>query len=190
MIKKQQKWIALFVTLTFVWLLQVSTMPLTAAGKTETVSSASTEQRPDYVEAVGQKAAPTPKKNILPVVLIGVGVVALAAVLFLVVLKTKYDITGSWQYYFKWDLSGAVQHGPYPLTFSGSQSSGQLSFLDPAIAMTGTYTADNKNVSFTISSSGKPWSHTGSFENKDKMSGTFTYPSGTGNGTWYATRTQ
>jgi hypothetical protein len=92
MIKKQQKWIALLVTLTFMWLLQVSTMPMAAANAPEQIGSAGAEQGPDYVEAVGHKVAPAKKKSILPIILIGVGVVAVAAVLFLVVLKTKYDL--------------------------------------------------------------------------------------------------
>ena len=95
MIKKQQKWIAVLVTLAFMWLLQVSTMPLAAASTVEQISSANAEQGPDFVEAVGYKAAPAAKKSILPIVLIGLGVVAVAAVLFLVVLKTKYDIIGT-----------------------------------------------------------------------------------------------
>jgi hypothetical protein len=189
MIKKQQKWIALLVTLTFMWLLQVSSMPLAATGTVEQVSFASAEQGPDFVEAVGHKTALVKKKNILPIILIGVGVVAVAAVLFLVVLKTKYDITGIWQYYYKWD-DLSTQSGPFNVTFSGSRSSGQLTFDDTNGVLAGTYTADKKNVSFSINSTGKPWNHTGSFESKDKMSGTFTFPYGIGTGTWYATRTQ
>ena len=56
MIKKQQKWIALFVALTFMWLLQVSTMPVTAADSREQVSSASSEPGPDSYEVAGYKA--------------------------------------------------------------------------------------------------------------------------------------
>jgi hypothetical protein len=55
MIKKQQKWIALLVTLAFVWLLQVSTMPVAAANAPEQTGSASAEQGPDFVEAVGSE---------------------------------------------------------------------------------------------------------------------------------------
>jgi hypothetical protein len=66
MIKKQQKWIALMVVVTFIWLLQVSTLPLAAANAAERVSAANTEQGPDFVEAVGHSASPAKKKSILP----------------------------------------------------------------------------------------------------------------------------
>ncbi|MEI6613990.1 MAG: hypothetical protein WCL37_03765 [Chrysiogenales bacterium] len=191
MIKKQQKWIALLVTLTFIWLLQVSTMPLAAANTAEQASFASFEQGPDFIEAVKHKAAPPPKKSILPYVLIGVGVVAVAAVLFLVVFKTKYkyDIRGTWQYYYKWD-DLSTETGPITITFSGSQSSGQLVFDVQEDNQQGTYTITKENVSFVIDSNHKPWNHTGSFESENKMSGTFTFPYGVGTGTWYATRSQ
>jgi hypothetical protein len=51
MINKQQKWIALLVVVTFIWLLQVSTMPMAAAGTTEQISAANAEPGPDFVEA-------------------------------------------------------------------------------------------------------------------------------------------
>lgn len=189
MIKKQQKWIALLVTVTFVWLLQVSTMPLAAVGTTEQVGSDNAELAPSFVEKEAVSRNQAPKKSILPYILIGVGVVAVAAVLFLVVFKKNYDITGTWQYYYKWDES-TTQHGPNNLTFSGNKSLGQLAFKeDNDDVMTGSYTSDGKNVSFVINST-YAWNHTGSFESKDKMSGTFTYPSGVGTGTWYATRSQ
>ncbi|MCX6555679.1 MAG: hypothetical protein NTZ12_11820, partial [Candidatus Aminicenantes bacterium] len=96
MIKKQQKWIALFVALTFMWLLQVSAMPVAAAGTSEQAGVASAEQGPNFYDAAKPKPAPAPKKSILPYVLIGVGVAAVAVVLILVVFKTNYDITGTW----------------------------------------------------------------------------------------------
>ncbi len=62
MIKKRQKWIALLVTLTFVWLLQASAMPVAAAGATGQLSSAAAERGPDYYEAAGHKP-PRPQKR-------------------------------------------------------------------------------------------------------------------------------
>jgi len=53
MFKKQQKWIALPVTIAFAWLLQVSAMPLAAADTTEQVSSASVEQETGFIEQTG-----------------------------------------------------------------------------------------------------------------------------------------
>lgn len=189
MIKKQQKWIAFFAALAFLWLAQVSAMPLAAAGATEQLSAASAEQGPNFVEQEGSSGYHAKKKSILPVILIGVGVAAVAAVLILVVFKTKYDITGNWQYYYKWDDKSTTD-GPFGLVFTGEKNSGQLIFHDDMSAdMNGTYTANEKNVTFIINSN-HAWNHSGSFESKDKMSGRFTYPSRIGTGTWYATRSQ
>lgn len=52
MIKKQKKWIVLFVVLTFMWLLQVSAMPLAAAATSEHVDSANAEPAPNFVERI------------------------------------------------------------------------------------------------------------------------------------------
>jgi hypothetical protein len=179
MIKKQQKWIALLVTLTFVWLLQVSTMPLAASGATEQAGLANAEQGPGYVEAAGHKYVPAPKKSILPYILIGVGVVAVAAVLFLVVLKTSYDITGSWTFVFT---------GPtietYVLTFTGTKASGTFKF-DTIPSYTGPYTVDGKIVTMTIPAFTN-LQFGGQFTAKDTMTGTWVTSTVTYN--WTATR--
>ena len=69
---------------------------LAAAGTTEQIGSANAEQGPRFIEEEGDSGYLAKKKSILPIILIGVGVVAVAAVLFLVVLKTSYDIVGTW----------------------------------------------------------------------------------------------
>ena len=154
MIKKQQKWIALAVVVTFMWLLQVSAMPLAAEN--------SAEQGPGYVEAAGRQIAPPAKKSILPVILIGVGVVAVAAVLFLVVFKTTYDITGNWTFIF----TGPTNE-TYVLTFSGSKESG--TFVFAAVPMfNGTYAVDGKNVTMTVTLV-PTIEFKGQFTNKDTM---------------------
>ena len=167
MIKKQQKWIALLVTLTFMWLLQVSAMPLAAANAPEQIASASKEQGPGFIEEEGDSGYQTPKKSILPIILIGVGVVALAAVLFLVVLKTNYDIVGSWL-----ESNTIWTQGNTTIVFSGDKKSGTLAleeFID-----TGTYTVDGKTVHFEFHAAGQiyNWVYDGQFDSKDKMSGT------------------
>ena len=180
MIKKNQKWIALLVTLTFMWLLQVSTMPLNAAGTNEPAAAASPDQGPRFVEKEDAAAPAAGKKSILPLVLIGVGVVAVAAVLFLVVLKTKYDITGSWNFIFTHG-SGS---NPYTLTFSGTKGSGNYTTAgNPLLA--GTYTVVDKDVTFTVNSY-PAIQFKGQFTEKDKMSGT--YVEGSFSFTWTATR--
>jgi hypothetical protein len=189
MIKKQQKWIALLVTLTFMWLLQASTMPVAAADSAAQVSAANAEQGSGVVEAVGHKVAPAKKKSILPIVLIGVGVVAVAAVLFLVVLKTKYDLRGTWSLTrsseFYWITN------PRTFVFAGtSKDSGTLTVT--GFADNGPWTADGKDVSFTMTTNGTYlWTFTGAFTDKDTLSGTLNYHDASHdiNGTWTATRT-
>jgi len=81
MLKKQQKWIALLMTLTFAWLLQVSTMPLAAASTTEQASSASVDQAPGFIEQQGPEWNRPVKKNIVFIIVIAVVVYALITAL-------------------------------------------------------------------------------------------------------------
>jgi hypothetical protein len=185
MLKKQQKWIALLVALTFAWMLQVSAMPLAAAGTTEQVSSVSAEQGPDFVESIGHKFVPVKKKSILPYVLIGVGVVAVAAVLVLVVFKTTYNIVGTWSVTYAF-TTGYTASGTVPCAFTGTKESGTVSGF---YGDTGPYTVDGKNVTWTLSSYAADFKWTGQFDTKDTMSGTLVMPSQGVNGTWTATRT-
>jgi hypothetical protein len=189
MIKKQQKWIALLVTLTFAWLLQVSAMPVAAASTTEQVSAANAEQAPGFIEQEGDSGYAAKKKSILPIILIGVGVVAVAAVLFLVVLKTKYDVRGTWSVTrsseFYWIAN------PRSFVFEGTdKKSGTMTvtgFLDE-----GTWTVDGKNLHFTFNANDTYlWTFNGTFTDKDTLSGTVNYHDSSNdiNGTWSATRT-
>jgi len=186
MIKKQQKWIALFVAVTFIWLLQVSTMPLAAAGINEQISSASAEQGPRFIEEEGSGRYHAPKKSILPVVLIGVGVVAVAAVLFLVVLKTNYDIVGTWAVHITYDDDpNGYDTWDDTVVFNGGKESGTT--LDDWYG-TGTYTVNGKNVTFTLRwSNDNTSTFTGQFDGKDKMNGTF-HESNDFDGSWTAVR--
>ncbi len=166
MIEKQKKWIAFLVALTFIGLMQISVMPVAAAGTTEHVGAATAEQGPDMVEVVRHKAAPAKKKSILPYVLIGVGVVAVAAVLFLVVFKTKYDITGSWNFVF---TDGVVTES-ITFVFTGTKDSGTWSF--PSSPILGTYTVDGKNVTL-VATTIPTLQIKGQFTGKDTMTGTW-----------------
>jgi hypothetical protein len=184
MIKKQQKWIALLVTLTFMWLLQVSTMPVAAAGTAEQVGSANADQGPDFVEAVGHKVAPVKKKSILPIVLIGVGVVAVAAVLFLVVLKTTYDIRGTWTVKANWS---DIPRNPFTVVFTGS-SKDTGTFKEIGI-WNGTYMVDGKNVTWIYTDyPEEKVTYTGKFTDKDSITGTMTEAFAPFSGTFTATR--
>jgi hypothetical protein len=184
MLKKRAKWIALGVAVTFAWMLQVSSMPLAAAGATEQVGAANAGSGPDFVEVAGAASAPAKSKSILPYVLIGVGVVAVAAVLVLVVFKTTYDIVGSWNvsYTFTAGYSGS---GSGIFVFSGTKASGSL--VDP-YGYSGTYTVDGKKVSWTISGYDPGFTWTGQFSSKDAMSGSLALPAEGVTGTWTATR--
>jgi len=166
--KKQQKWIALLVTLTFVWLLQVSVMPLSAAGATEQNGMTIVEQGPDYFEAVAQKAAPAKKKCILPYVLIGVGVVALAAVLYFFVLKTNYDITGDWTMNY---LMPGLPLITYPIILTGNKKTGNAVMNTTA----GTYIVDGKNVTINTYMGNLKWEFIGTFKSKVRIEGDFKY---------------
>ncbi len=180
MIKKQQKWIALIVVVTFMWLLQVSNMPLNAAGSSEQASSANAEQGPDYFEAISQKAAPAKKKSILPLILIGVGVLGVTAALYFFVLKTNYDITGSWNFIFTLGSNNT----PWTIAFTGDKKSGTfLTTGNPVL--TGTYAVDGKNVTMTLTYA-PTINFSGSFSDKNVMSGTFN--EGSSAYTWTATR--
>ena len=190
MIKKQQKWIALLVTLTFVWLLQVSTMPALAAGNAEQISSASAEPAPHFIEEEDGGGYKAKKSSALPIILIGVGVAAVAAVLFLVVLKTKYDITGEW---YMTRGTGSVRY----LTFNGDKKAGTVRIdfdtwggSDPDA---GNYAVDGKAVTFSQYWPDYPnnyqYDYVGNFTDKDTMSGTFSMSKGASeSGSWTATR--
>lgn len=169
MIKKQQRWIALFVALTFIWLLQVSTMPISAAGTTEQANLASAEQGPDYYEAVAQKAAPAKKKSILPYVLIGVGVLAVSAALFFFVLKTNYDIVGTWSLTY---IASGVGTYTYDTVFAGTKKSGTATM---AGSVSGVYTVDGKKVNCYVANIHQKWEFIGEFTSKTEMSGEFKY---------------
>jgi hypothetical protein len=137
---------------------------------------------------VGHKAAPAKKKSILPIILIGVGVVALTTVLLLVVLKPKYDITGEWVVTYG---TGSVD----TFTFAGTKESGN--YTTSKELAKGTYTVDGKNVSikWTGWTGGwhiivYSWDFIGKFTSKTTMSGTH---SGAGvlglfSGTWTAVK--
>lgn len=169
MIKKQQKRIALLVILSFAWLLQVSTMPLAAANSAERVSAANAEQGPDFVEAVGHNAVQARKKSILPMVLIGVGVAAVAAVLFLVVLKTSYDITGEWM--VNYTIPGFAPSS-YTTIFTGDKTAGTVVMNS---ATNGTYTVVEKKVTITLISVLNKWEFIGEFKTKSRIEGDFKY---------------
>lgn len=171
MVKKHQKWIALLVVFTFMRLLQVSAMPLAAAGTSEQVSSANAEQGPGYMEAVGHKYVPVPKKSILPYILIGVGVAAVAAILFLVVFKAHVDVTGTWTG-TETTYGGAPSYSIF--IFRGDKKSGmvEVDYLSrSAVYAPVLYTVDGKKVAWSINT----YSYAGVFDSPATMKGDIIY---------------
>lgn len=169
--KTHKKMIAMFVALAFLALLHASTAPLRAeqAPDQSGIAVTSAEQGPGFIEEEGYGSAPA-KKSIVPIILIGLGVAALAAVLVLVVLKTKYDIVGTWNLDNTiWNLESTA------VIFSGDKKSGTIA-LEKYID-TGSYTVAGKTVHFEFKAAGYSynWVHDGQFDGKDKMSGTVKY---------------
>jgi hypothetical protein len=176
---KHKKMIAAFVVCAFLSLLQISAMPQPAEqspGQAGT-SMASSEKAPNFIEEEGNTGYQPKKKSMLPIILGVVAVGAVVAVLVLVVLKTKYDITGKWT--LTWQYEGEVQKSN-TITFTGDKKTGTFVI---SIA-NGTYTVDGKDVSWTYSG-GEPV-YTGKFTDKTHMSGTMN-DTGTP-GTWSAVK--
>ncbi|HSQ36177.1 MAG TPA: hypothetical protein VLQ89_09330 [Candidatus Binatia bacterium] len=180
MSKKHQKMTTWLVMLTLMWLLQISVMPLPAENTSEPARSVSAGQGPGYYEAIEQKAAPARKKSILPYVLIGVGALAVTAVVLFLVLKSSYDITGTWNFVFTQGSDSAS--GTF--YFTGDKDSGTYQ-SDLSATFTGTYSVDDKKVTMIVIAL-PTIQFIGQFTGKDAMSGT--YGLGSSNWNWTATR--
>ena len=182
MIKRQSKWIALLVVVAFAWMTHLSVMPLAAAsGETTVAAGEGTE--PNFVEVADKAPVKAKPKSALPYILIGVGAVALAVVLLVVLKKTTYDITGSWT--LQWKENGETTYRTVQANFTGTKESGTVSGF---YGDSGPYTVDGKKVSWVLSSYDANFAWTGQFDTKDTMSGTMTLPSEDLQGTWIATR--
>jgi len=85
MLKKHQKWTTLLLTITFAWLLQVSTMPLAAANTTEQLSSASIDQATGLHRAARARMDPGQKKSPTRIIIfVIIGYVALSLLYLLI----------------------------------------------------------------------------------------------------------
>ncbi|MBN2398841.1 MAG: hypothetical protein JXI33_00710 [Candidatus Aminicenantes bacterium] len=180
-IKQHRRGIALVVAFAFFWLIQVGSLPLPAESESSqpTDVSVQADSQPGAIEHI---SAPTPraarKSPLLPI-LLGVGLLATAAVVVYFFVLKHYDIRGSWNTQITW-VGGWIDDPV--ITFSGTKKSGTLtSTYDD----TGTYTVDGKNVSWRFD-----WDPTfvwtGTFTDKDSMSGTINWDGDTA--TWTATR--
>jgi hypothetical protein len=187
--KTQKKWIALLLTVAFLWLLQVSAMPLRADQSPAPTGTAvsNPEPAPSFIEDEGGGGDKPKKKSALPIILGVAAVGVVAAVLALVVFKTKYDIVGTWD--FQFTSTSPAHSWTWTLVFNGDKKSGTFKdeFND-----TGTYQVDGKNVTLEYDE----WQIqiTGAFAEKDKMSGSASFTDMTIGGlditsaTWTAAR--
>ena len=183
--KTHKREIALFVAFAFIALLQFSAMPLRADQSPDRAMASTPDQGPRFIEEEGNGAA-APKKSIVPIVLIGVGVIALAAVLVLVVFKTQYDITGAWDY--KWRNTGDSSWTTQLIEFTGSKSSGTVKYTYGSNSVSGTYTVDAKKLTYSWTyTTGTKVSASGEFQTKDKVTGTWSTQYGA-SGDWELTR--
>jgi hypothetical protein len=131
------------------------------------------QETPGAVEKAAAAGKPAERGSVLPYVLIGVGAVAVALVLILVVFKSGYDIRGTWDVTYN-------NVGHYLITFTGTTTSGTFVYVEDPDTATGTYTQNDKNVTWTFEG-GNPV-YTGAFTGKDTMAGTFNV------NTWVAAR--
>jgi hypothetical protein len=183
MIKKQQKWIAVLVVCAFIWLLQVSTMPVAAADGPERISSAGNEQAPNFIEEDGPSGHKAKKKSPLPFILIGVGLITITAVVLILVVLKSYNIVGDWAF----QLTSITYPGDNPawdMTFYGDKKSG--TFMD-SDGYSGIYTIDGKNIT-QIKYDSISITFTGKFDGKDKISGNYTWTFYGEVGTWTGSR--
>jgi hypothetical protein len=180
MIPKHQKLIAILVTIAFLSLLQASAMPLRAepSSNSKETSVESSEQTPGFIEQVGYSHT-SRKKSILPIILVGIGVAAIAAFIVLVVFKSINDITGAWIINLEWE--GGVS-GQTELQFIGKKKSGDVYLI---LKKVGTYTVDGKKVSWTVEGKDITTTFKGEFVEIGYMKGTMTNTN-SASGTWYA----
>jgi len=183
MIKKQQKWIAMFVALTFMWLLHVSAMPLSAAQAKPQPGNSQGSDQPGVVEEVALDAGfHMSRRNALPYVIVGVGVVAAAAIiLFSGILKQMYDIQGNWLFSWKRDQDNYWWGQNERMTFTGSKTSGNAAlYSNGTIERQGPYTISKKNMQAVLERyqppSPTPYIHmtlSGSFQDNNTITGTW-----------------
>lgn len=182
--REKRRWIALFVALSFFWMAGISAMPLNASNSQDTtLIQKADEDTPGAIERKATSYRPRKKSPLIPIIIGVVAVGAIAAVLVLVVFKEKYDITGTWNMY------DSLSDEQTTIVFEGDKKSGTCRFLE--YNDRGTYTVDKKNMSFTyFNDPSYVWTHTGTFTDKNMMSGTVQvndYGS-IYTGTWNATR--
>ena len=181
-ITRNKKKIALIAAFSFFYLIGIGSLPLAA------VDSASADREPGAIEKIGSSGSHAAKKSPIIPIIIGVVVVgAVAAVLILVVFKTKYDIVGTWTGPFTSDSSS--HQWTVTITFTGDKKSGTFVYHDSdGWDETGTYVVDGKDVTFTFDAEEDPITFSGSFSDKNHMNGTWLHAPVGATGTWTLSR--
>ncbi len=177
MFKTIERLFTVFLIISLLSLGQLAAMPASGSGSDAFSRGPAADEDQGLVEIEDDYAPSRHRKSSAAPIIIGLlAAGAVAAVLFLVVLKTKYNIVGTWNMvvkapgYLDWTTT---------ITFSGDKKSG--SFRDGE-GDTGTYTVDGENVVFSYSAF--DWNFTGRFMDKNSMSGNHDFAGGT----WSATK--
>jgi hypothetical protein len=200
-----QKIVSMFVIFIFCTFLNLTAYPPQSQEKTDEQRDthlSQTQEKPGVVEGEGTSGSPSGKHSILPIVLIGAGVVAVAALLFLVVLKKKaeptptpeqYNIVGTWSVI---DTFNENDIQTYPIVCTGTKDSGTFilpTTLEPKD--NGTYTVNGSNISFSfVPMPGNyfSWEVGGSFIDANNFSASYNFTTEFSRiiyGTWRGTRT-
>lgn len=190
MIKRYKKMIALCATLTFLTLLPVYSAPRPAESAQDQGVAANADQAPNFVEKEQQAGYQVTSRNVLPVIL---GFAAVAAGIFLLVIlvtKTKYDITGTWDFHHDYTTAGQTDFDSV-WTFTTyeayyDKAMGRYSRNAGGAITEGEYTVVNKKE-VVFQDDWMTEQYTGQFDSKTTMSGTFVLATGV-QGNWTAVK--
>lgn len=191
MIKKYKKMIALGVTMAFLTLLPISSLPLPAkqALSQDKEEMGSAEQAQNFIEKEQQVGYQVTQKNVLPIIL---GIAAVAAGVFILVMlvsKVKYDISGVWEFHNDYTTEGSVDYDsvwtftPY---YEYEKGIGSYARNINGTITTGQYTVVNK-TEVVFQDDAVTEQYVGQFDSKTTMSGTFVIATGA-KGNWTATK--
>jgi hypothetical protein len=157
--------IALFAVIAFFSLIPVASLPADA------VAGDSGAPQAFEKEAPAASVAQPGKRSILPLILGVAAAGVVAAVLILVVFKTKYDITGNWTIYYT--MPGYPDE-IIPTVFTGDRKSGTAT-TENGTGPEGTYTVDGKKATILLHHGNGTWEFIGEFRNKDRIEGDLKY---------------
>ena len=191
MIKRYKKMIALGVTVTFMTLLPIYSLPLPAeqALSQDKEEMGSADQAQNFIEKEQQVRYQATQKNVLPILL---GVAAVSVGVFLLVMlvsKVKYDITGVWEFHNDYTTEGSVDYDsvwtftPY---YEYEKGIGSYARNINGTIATGQYTVVNK-TEVVFQDDAVTEQYVGQFDSKTTMSGTFVVDTGA-KGNWTATK--